>query len=58
MLKRASAEYCGDREVQAFKDVGVQMQILGEFYRKKQRLALAKELHQIQVMTVNAQRYS
>jgi hypothetical protein len=41
--KRTRAEYSGDVEIQAFKDVGVQMQILGDFYRKRQRLGLVKE---------------
>jgi hypothetical protein len=50
------AQYSGDTEIQAFKDVGNQIHILGEFYRKKQRLALVKELHHIKVLTINAQR--
>lgn len=44
------------REIQNVKDVGVQMQILGEQFKKKQRLMLAKELYHMKILTVNTLR--
>jgi hypothetical protein len=54
--KRTRAEYSGDVEIASFKNVGIQMQIMGDLYRKRQRLGLVKELHHIRLLTLNAQK--